>query len=384
MAWSRRPIWPEAGKEVCVLERRHVLGGCAATEELWPGYKVSTAAYVISLFLPEIIRELKLKEYGLTILPRNPSSFTPLPDGRTLLMGPDERMTCREIAKFSQRDAERYPGYNAFSSASPRCSSRCSARPRPIRCRCPTSGGRSASASGCATGRLVELYQALGELGGDLPEAIELLDRRGPADSRSLVRDRRAEGDARHRRDHRRVRVAVVSGQRVRAAAPRDGRSGRRARRVGLRARRHGRAGRRAGGRVPRSAASKSAASRPSSGSSPTAAGPSASRSGTARSSKRRVVASSVDAHLTFEQFLDPSELPDEFREAVARIDYASASAKINLALAEPPRFTCLPGAAASGRTITARCTSARRSTTWSGPTTTPSTAGRAASRSSK
>ena len=66
----------KAGKSVCVLERRNVLGGCATTEELWPGYKVSTASYVISLFLPEIIRELKLKEYGLTILPRNPSSFT--------------------------------------------------------------------------------------------------------------------------------------------------------------------------------------------------------------------------------------------------------------------------------------------------------------------
>jgi phytoene dehydrogenase-like protein len=57
-----------------------------------------------------------------------------------------------------------------------------------------------------------------------------------------------------------------------------------------------------------------------------------------------RVVASSVDAHLTFEKFLTPQELPDYFVEAVARIDYASASAKINLALAEPPRFTCVPG----------------------------------------
>ena len=47
-----------AGKSVCVLERRGVLGGCATTEELWPGYKVSTAAYVISLFLPEIIHGL--------------------------------------------------------------------------------------------------------------------------------------------------------------------------------------------------------------------------------------------------------------------------------------------------------------------------------------
>src|SRR5262245_20307819 len=95
----------KAGKRVCVVERRHVLGGCATTEELWPGYKVSTAAYVISLFLPQIIRELKLKEYGLTILPRSPSSFTPLPDGRRLLLGADPALCQREIAKFSTADA---------------------------------------------------------------------------------------------------------------------------------------------------------------------------------------------------------------------------------------------------------------------------------------
>ena len=57
-----------------------------------------------------------------------------------------------------------------------------------------------------------------------------------------------------------------------------------------------------------------------------------------------KVVASSVDAHLTFEKFLTPEELPEYFREAVARIDYSSASAKVNLALAEPPKFTCMPG----------------------------------------
>ena len=68
-----------AGKRVCVLERRHVLGGAATTEELWPGYKVSTAAYVVSLLLPEIIRDLRLAEYGFRVLPRSPSSFTPLP-----------------------------------------------------------------------------------------------------------------------------------------------------------------------------------------------------------------------------------------------------------------------------------------------------------------
>ena len=55
------------------------------------------------------------------------------------------------------------------------------------------------------------------------------------------------------------------------------------------------------------------------------------------------VVASSVDAHLTFERMLAPDDLPEDFRQAVSRIDYASASAKVNVALSEPPNFTCLP-----------------------------------------
>src|SRR5919204_6143332 len=103
-----------AGQRVLVLERRHVLGGCCVTEEVWPGYKVSVAAYVNSLLRPEIIRDLELKKYGFAMLPRSPSSFTPFPDGRYLMMGPDHDMTLREIAKFSARDAENYPKYEAM------------------------------------------------------------------------------------------------------------------------------------------------------------------------------------------------------------------------------------------------------------------------------
>ena len=71
-----------AGRKVLVLERRELVGGCVVTEELWPGFKVSTASYVNSLFRPEIIRDLELKRHGFSMLPRSPSSFTPLPDGR--------------------------------------------------------------------------------------------------------------------------------------------------------------------------------------------------------------------------------------------------------------------------------------------------------------
>src|SRR5678816_3354960 len=90
-----------------------VTAACLA-EEVWPGYKVSTAAYVNSLLRPEIIRDLELKRHGFQMLPRNPSSFTPLPDGRFLMMGPDKELTHREVAKFSKRDAESLPRYEAM------------------------------------------------------------------------------------------------------------------------------------------------------------------------------------------------------------------------------------------------------------------------------
>ena len=89
--------------------RRELVGGACVTEELWPGYKVSTAAYVNSLLRPEIIRDLDLKRHGFEMLPRNPSSFTPFPDGRYLLLGPDAGLNRREIAKFSAKDAESLP-----------------------------------------------------------------------------------------------------------------------------------------------------------------------------------------------------------------------------------------------------------------------------------
>src|SRR6266511_2932133 len=103
-----------AGRKVLVLERRELVGGCVVTEELWPGFKISTASYVNSLFRPEIIRDLELKRHGFALLPRNPSSFTPLPDGRSLLLGPDAALNHREVSKFSARDADALPRYEAM------------------------------------------------------------------------------------------------------------------------------------------------------------------------------------------------------------------------------------------------------------------------------
>lgn len=329
------------GKRVCVLERRHVLGGAATTEELWPGFKVSTAAYVVSLLLPQIIRELKLADYGFRVLPRSPSSFTPLPDGRSLLMGPEPGLNQREIARFSQRDAERYPRYEALldrvaraleptlSSAAP------DLLPLPNSWRRRTLGKRLRDArSGWS------LYQTLGTLGADMPEALEILsgaarpilDRWFECDvlKATLATDAiigafapiSAPGSAYVLLHHvlgeaggaRGVWGYVEGGMgalaTALAAACRD---------LGVTIHREAAVGRivTSGGKVQ----------------------------GVELEGGQHIaapiVASSVDPHWTFERFLEPAELPAEFLAAVKRIDYSSASAKVNLALSEPPKFNC-------------------------------------------
>lgn len=100
-----------AGKKVLVLEAREVLGGCAVTEEVWPGFRVSTAAYLTSLLQERIIRELELPKYGYQVDAKDPAFFSVYPDGRYFFMWQDRAKTLAEIAKFSKRDAERYPAY---------------------------------------------------------------------------------------------------------------------------------------------------------------------------------------------------------------------------------------------------------------------------------
>ena len=103
-----------SGRRVLVLERRELLGGCSVTEELWPGYRVSTAAYLCSLMQERIVRDLELARFGYHVDPKDPAFFSPFPDGRYLFMWQDEKKTLDEIAKFSRRDAERYPAYEAY------------------------------------------------------------------------------------------------------------------------------------------------------------------------------------------------------------------------------------------------------------------------------
>jgi phytoene dehydrogenase-like protein len=99
-----------AGRRVLVLERRHVLGGAAVTEEVFKGFHFSVCSYVVSLLRPEIIRELDLPRHGLEILPLD-GTFTPMPDGNHLWRVNDHAKTRREIARHSPIDAEAYDEY---------------------------------------------------------------------------------------------------------------------------------------------------------------------------------------------------------------------------------------------------------------------------------
>ncbi len=103
-----------AGLRVLVLERRPVPGGACVTEEIWPGYRVSTAAYLCGLLPPRIIRDLELKRFGYEILPKDPAFFSPFPDGRHLFIWRDPRRSAEEIARFSREDARRYAAYEEF------------------------------------------------------------------------------------------------------------------------------------------------------------------------------------------------------------------------------------------------------------------------------
>ncbi|XP_038971634.1 pyridine nucleotide-disulfide oxidoreductase domain-containing protein 2 [Phoenix dactylifera] len=100
-----------SGLSVAVLEKRHLVGGAAVTEEIVPGFRFSRCSYLQSLLRPSVIRELELGRHGLKLLRRNPSSFTPCLDGRYLLLGPDGDLNHSEIAKFSKKDAMTYPRY---------------------------------------------------------------------------------------------------------------------------------------------------------------------------------------------------------------------------------------------------------------------------------
>jgi len=103
-----------AGLDVLVLERRDVVGGAAVTEEPWPGYRISSASYVVSLMPPRIVQELQLERHGYQVSIISPDYFVPFPDGTSLTLWGDVARDAENIARFSKRDADVYVEFDRY------------------------------------------------------------------------------------------------------------------------------------------------------------------------------------------------------------------------------------------------------------------------------
>jgi len=97
-----------AGKKVLVLERRDTVGGCCVTEEIAPGCRASTTSYIASMLRPEVIRELRLADFGLRMLPCDPGLQVPFPDGHVVPWWANRDRAVAEFRKISPKDAERF------------------------------------------------------------------------------------------------------------------------------------------------------------------------------------------------------------------------------------------------------------------------------------
>ncbi len=331
-AYLAREKW-----KVLVLERRHVLGGACVTEtDVFPGYKVSTAAYVNSLFRPEIVRDLKLRSFGFEVLERNPASFSPFADGRYLLLGGDLGSNEREIAKFSIRDAAAYSGYE-------RMLERVASVLEPTLVQTPPNVERPGLSDLLALGRL---GLDVKKLGGAMGEAVEILT--GAA---RPILDRWFESEQ--------LKATLATDAIIGAfAAPSmpgtayvlfhhvmgetNGKKGVwsyvRGGMGGL-TQALAASARSLGAEIRTDADVAQIVVKKNSAVGVVLAGGEEFRA-------RRVV-SNVDCRLTFERFIDPTTLPPDFVAEIRRIDYSSASTKINVALDALPDFTALPGRSA-------------------------------------
>jgi len=323
----------KAGKKVLVLERRHVLGGAAVTEEIVPGFLFSVCSYVVSLLRPEIIRELDLPRHGLEILPLD-GTFTPMPNGDYLWRMNDHARTQREIRRHSRVDAEAYDEFSKMMTPMRRFV-------KPILSMIPPD---PTTLNPKDLHRLYFLGQRFRDLSSDerytliqlmTMSAADFLDQwfetdvlkatmsasgiigtflgiRSPGTAYVLLHHYMGEIDGAFRSwGFSRGGTGAISnaiaaaarelGVEIRTQAPVDKILVKNGRTTGV-----------------------------------------ALKSGEEISAS--VVSSSVDPHLTFEKFLAPSELPADFLESVRRYKFRGSSGKVNLALDALPDFKSMPG----------------------------------------
>jgi phytoene dehydrogenase-like protein len=326
----------KAGKKVVVLERRHVLGGAAVTEEIFPGFFFSECSYVVSLLRPEIIRELDLPRHGLEILPLD-GTFSPMPSGDYLWRVNDHAKSIRDIRRHSRLDAEAYDEFSKMMT--PMCRF-----VKPLLSMIPPD---PTTLNPKDLKQLHFLLQRFRELSSDerytlvqlmTMSSADFLDQwfetdvlkatmsasgiigtflgiRSPGTAYVLLHHYMGEIDGAFRSwgfsrggtgaiSNAIADAAREAGVEIRTKAP-----------VGRITVKNGRAT----GVVLQSGEELSA----------------------------NVVSSSVDPHLTFEIFLEPSELPGDFLEGVRRYKFRGSSGKVNLALDALPSFKCFPGSGA-------------------------------------
>jgi phytoene dehydrogenase-like protein len=323
----------KAGKKVVVLERRHVLGGAAVTEEIVPGFLFSECSYVVSLLRPEIIRELDLPRHGLEILPLD-GTFSPMPSGDYLWRVNDHAKSIRDIRRHSRLDAEAYDEFSKMMT--PMCRF-----VKPMLSMIPPD---PTTLNPKDLKQLHFLMQRFRELSSDerytlvqlmTMSSADFLDQwfetdvlkatmsasgiigtflgiRSPGTAYVLLHHYMGEIDGAFRSwgfsrggtgaiSNAIADAAREAGVEIRTKAP-----------VGKILVKNGRAC----GVALQSGEELSA----------------------------NVVSSSVDPHLTFEKFLEPSELPGDFLEGVRRYKFRGSSGKVNLALDALPNFKCFPG----------------------------------------
>jgi phytoene dehydrogenase-like protein len=323
----------KAGKKVLVLERRHVLGGAAVTEEIIPGYLFSECSYVVSLLRPEIIRELDLPRHGLEILPLD-GTFSPMPDGNHLWRMNDHAKSIREIRRHSRVDAEAYDEFSKMMT--PMCRfvkpmlsmvppDPTTLNPRDLkqlhflmqRFRALSSDERytliqlmtMSSADFLDQWFETDVLKATMSASGIIGTFLGI---RSPGTAYVLLHHYMGEIDGAFRSwGFSRGGTGAISNA-IAAAAREAGVEIRTKAPVGKILAKGGRAA----GVVLQSGEEITA----------------------------NVISSSVDPHLTFEKFLEPSELPADFLEGVRRYKFRGSSGKVNIALNALPEFKSLPG----------------------------------------
>jgi phytoene dehydrogenase-like protein len=322
-----------AGRKVLVLERRHVLGGAAVTEEVFKGFKFSVCSYVVSLLRPEIIRELDLPRHGLEILPLD-GTFTPMPDGNYLWRVNDHGRTRREIARHSRLDAEAYDEYGRAMVEMGRFV-------KPILSMLPPDPLSLHPRDLQKLWFLLKRFRGLSRQDQhDLVRlmtmsAVDYLDRWFETDVLKATMSAsgiigtflgvRSPGTAYVLLHHY---MGEIDGAFRSWGLPRGG--------TGAISNAIAMAAREAGAEIRTESGVAAITVRDN-----TAQGIVLSNGDEIRAS---TVASSVDPRLTFLQLIESAMLPDDFLDEVRRYKFRGSSGKVNLALDCLPDFTCLPG----------------------------------------